>query len=116
MSGSDSGLPAGLRPYKRTPVFDENTIPAALGRRHSTKAGVWGLIRVVEGRLRYRILEPPAEMILDPAHSGIVKPMQPHQVEPLGTVRFFVEFHADAASAQSTGTGRDEIDGTLPHE
>ena len=40
-----------LAPYKRTPVFDETTLPDGLRREHRTKAGVWGIIRVLEGRL-----------------------------------------------------------------
>ena len=50
-------------PYKSTPVFDENTLPAGLRREHRTKVGVWGIIRVVEGRVRYRILDPVSETI-----------------------------------------------------
>jgi len=90
-------LPAGLTAVRRTGVFDENTIPRGLRRRHRTAAGVWGLIRVVEGRLRYRTIEPASEQILDP-HDGVaIRPGQVHEVEPLGAVRFFVEFYADPA-------------------
>ena len=96
MTGTSAALPAGLRPYQRTPIFTEDTIPAGLRRRHSTKPGVWGVIRVIEGRLRYRVLVPPAESILDPDHPGIAEPTQPHEVEPMGAVRFFIEFHARA--------------------
>lgn len=39
-------------PYRSTPVFDENTLPGGLRKEHRTKAGVWGIIRVLEGRLR----------------------------------------------------------------
>lgn len=92
----DESLPAGLRAYKRTPTFDENTMPAGLRHRHSTKENVWGLIRILEGRLRYRVLEPPSERILDPEHPGVVRPAQLHEVESLGHVRFFVEFYWDA--------------------
>lgn len=42
---------ADIRPYRSTPVFDQDTLPAALRARHDTKAGVWGLIRVIEGEL-----------------------------------------------------------------
>jgi hypothetical protein len=35
------GLPPGLTAYRRTPVFTETTLPAALRQRHRTKAGVW---------------------------------------------------------------------------
>jgi tellurite resistance-related uncharacterized protein len=80
-------------PYKCTPVFDENTLPAGLRREHRTKPGVWGIIRVLEGRLRYRVLDPASETILDPEHPGLVLPGQPHLVEPLGTVRMQVEFY-----------------------
>jgi tellurite resistance-related uncharacterized protein len=80
-------------PYKRTPVFDENTLPAGLRKEHRTKLGVWGVIRVLEGRVRYRVLDPVAETILDPENPGLVLPHQPHCVEPLGQMRMQVEFY-----------------------
>jgi tellurite resistance-related uncharacterized protein len=80
-------------PYKSTPVFDENSLPAGLRKEHRTKAGVWGVIRVLEGQLRYRILDPIAETIIDPDHPGFVLPDQPHLVEPLGAMRMRVEFY-----------------------
>jgi tellurite resistance-related uncharacterized protein len=88
-------LPPGLAAYRRTPIFTETTVPAALRRRHKTKAGVWGLITVMEGRLRLRRLEPFSETTLDPASpAAVVAPEEPHEVEPIGQVRFFVEFYA----------------------
>ncbi|HIF93393.1 MAG TPA: DUF1971 domain-containing protein [Myxococcales bacterium] len=33
-------------------------------RSHTTKRGVWGRIHVLEGSLRYRILEPTIEEII----------------------------------------------------
>jgi tellurite resistance-related uncharacterized protein len=88
------GLPDGLEAYKRTPVFDQDTLPAGLRRAHRTKPGVWALIHVIEGRLRFRVLEPFEEMELVPGKPGVVRPEQPHEVEPLGPVRMYVEFHA----------------------
>ena len=86
-------LPPDAEPYRRTPDFSESTVPAALRRRHATKAGVWGRIHVLEGSLRYRILEPPEEEhLLAVDRPGIVEPEVPHEVEPLGEVRFYVEF------------------------
>lgn len=78
-------------PYKSTPVFDENTLPSGLRREHRTKSGVWGIIRVLEGRLRYRTLDHASEMIIDPDHPGLVLPDVPHLVEPLGHMRMQVE-------------------------
>ncbi|GHH25232.1 hypothetical protein GCM10008023_38340 [Sphingomonas glacialis] len=86
-------------PYKSTPVFDENTLPAGLRKEHRTKAGVWGIIRVLEGRLRYRVLDPITETILDPDHPGLVLPDQPHFVEPLGAMRMQVDFYDRNPSA-----------------
>src|SRR5262245_57094455 len=51
-------LPAGHREYRRTATFSERDAPDALRRRHTTKAGVWALVHVVSGALRYRILDP----------------------------------------------------------
>ena len=86
-------LPPEVLPYRRTREFSERTIPAALRSRHATAAGVWGLICVVRGALRYRILEPQAgEQILSPGRPGVIEPERPHEVEPVGEVRFYVEF------------------------
>ena len=81
------------KPYKSTPVFDETTLPAGLRREHRTKTGIWGVIRVLEGRVRYRVLDPGSETILDPDHPGMILPDQPHFVEPLGTMRMRVDFY-----------------------
>ncbi len=74
-------------------MFDEHSLPAGLRREHRTKLGVWGVIRVLEGRLRYEVLDPVSETILDPAHPGLVLPNIPHRVEPLGPVRMQVDFY-----------------------
>ena len=89
-------VPPGAEPYKRTQSFTEATVPAALLQDHSTKAGVWGLIRVEEGRLRYIVTDQrrvPAERVLTAdTPPGVVEPAILHRVEPLGAVRFHVEF------------------------
>lgn len=80
-------------PYKTTPIFDENTLPAGLRKEHRTKAGVWGIIRIIHGSLRYRILDPLSETILDADQPGYVIPEQPHLVEPVGSMLMVVEFY-----------------------
>ena len=82
-----------VTPYRSTPVFDEVSLPAALRSRHNTKAGVWGMIRVIEGQLKLRYLEPVSEIILEPGRPGLVLPEQPHEVEPLGPMRMQVDFY-----------------------
>jgi tellurite resistance-related uncharacterized protein len=82
-----------VTPYRSTPVFDETTLPAALRREHRTKAGVWGVIRVIEGRLRLTLCDTGEQAILTPGCPGLVLPEQPHQVEPLGPVLLQVDFY-----------------------
>lgn len=90
-------LPKTARPYRRTQVFTESTVPAGLLKAHTTKAGAWALIHVLEGELIYRIVDPrrPAsEVVLTPqAAPGVVEPTILHEVEPATPVRFYVEFH-----------------------
>lgn len=105
-------LPAHVRPYKQSAVFDETTMPAGLRRRHCTKPGVWAVIRVIDGRLRYRVLDSGAESILDPGHPGVAQPEQLHEVEPLGRVRFFIEFHS---AREAVARGPDRLEGAGPH-
>ena len=86
-------LPPDVVAYRRTREFSESTAPRALRRHHTTKPGVWARIHVVAGALRYRILgSEPEEHILSPERVGVVEPEVPHEVEPLGEVRFYVEF------------------------
>jgi tellurite resistance-related uncharacterized protein len=81
-------------PYRSTPVFDQDTLPAALRARHNTKAGVWGVIRVLEGELLLTYLEPAeSSILLTPGHPGLVLPEQPHFVTPQGPMQMQVEFH-----------------------
>lgn len=94
-----SDLPAGLAPYKRTRIFTHETLAPALSQSHRTKADVWGVIHVLEGRLAYTTFEPCRERILEPGTATVVEPEQPHKVRPLGAVRFFIEFYRAADRA-----------------
>jgi tellurite resistance-related uncharacterized protein len=80
-------------PYRSTPVFDQDTLPAALRARHNTKAGVWGVIRVLEGELRLTYLEPESSVLLSPGTPGFVLPEQPHFVTPQGPMQMQVDFY-----------------------
>ncbi len=93
-------LPEHFVAYKRTADFTEATVPAALRKDHATKAGVWARIVVADGRLCYRVPALDRTFELTPGTVGIVLPEVPHSVEPLGAVRFHVEFlHAPPESA-----------------
>ena len=87
-------LPSNVAPYKRTPEFTEESVPAGLLNSHQTKELVWAKIVILEGRLQYTIHGPEQEVIiLDDSVYGVVEPTVLHEVKPLGNVRFYVEFH-----------------------
>jgi tellurite resistance-related uncharacterized protein len=88
----DSSAPV---PYRSTAIFDEETLPAALRREHRTKAGVWGIVRVLEGELRLSFVDPPRALLLSPGTPGLLLPEEPHFVEPVGKVRMQVEFYEE---------------------
>ncbi len=80
-------------PYRSSPVFDETTLPATLRREHRTKAGVWGVIEVIEGKVKLTRPDRADAALLEPGKPGLVLPEQPHFVEPLGPIRMQVHFY-----------------------
>lgn len=86
-------LPENVRVYKKTDVFDENSVPQGLLKDHNTRPNVWGKINVIEGKLLYTIQSNSVEEVeLTPRKFGVVEPEVKHFVKPLGQVKFFVEF------------------------
>lgn len=89
-----NALPESVAPYARTATFSTHSIPEKLRRSHRTKAGTWAKIVILEGKLRYRILEPDIrEFELSPDHPGVIEPEVLHEVEAVGDMRFYVEFY-----------------------
>lgn len=91
--------PSTLVSYKRTDVFTQDTIPEGLTSTHSTKEGVWALIRILEGELQFQV-EGEAPEVLSRSNPGLVEPAVPHHVAAVGPVRFYVEFFRDASSTE----------------
>jgi tellurite resistance-related uncharacterized protein len=86
--------PEGLQLLRTTPEFNEANFPEGIRKDHSTKTGVWGRIIIAEGRMRYVCQAPVArEFELDSETPGIIPPELLHHVEPLGTLRFCIEFY-----------------------
>ena len=85
-------LPSGLKPYRRTETFTANTVPAGLLRDHKTKAGVWGVIHITRGSVRYRISTTGDTFKLTPETCGIVEPEVLHSVTLTEDAEFYVEF------------------------
>jgi tellurite methyltransferase len=93
-------LPPGLTCYKRTALFTRETVPAGLLAEHKTKMGVWGLLRVTGGRVRYCIDHPRSSVDVAEGDAAVIEPQVLHHVELLDPdSSFLVEFyraeHAD---------------------
>ena len=85
--------PDGLVAYRRTPEFDETTIPSGLRAEHATKRGAWARVHVLSGALQYHVGAPIHRSLrIDSTSSAVIVPEVPHRVAPEGPVRFFIEF------------------------
>ncbi len=75
-------------------MFISTTIPSELTKRHTTKEGTWGVIRVSAGQLEYTVLEPRRSVqVLDEDNYGVIEPTMLHQIKTLSEdVDFVVEF------------------------
>jgi tellurite methyltransferase len=94
-------IPDDFEAYRKTIEFNEHTIPESLRKKHSTKPGVWGKIHVIEGKLNYRVGTLDASFQLSPDAAGVVIPEIGHHVEPIGPVRFFIEFYKRRANGST---------------
>lgn len=89
------GLPEGLVCYRRTDTFTRDTIPKALLSTHTVKSGVWGVLRVERGRVRYcGDDEAGISCIVSQGDRAVIPPLLPHHVELLDADSAFqIEFY-----------------------
>jgi hemoglobin len=89
-----SNLPDGVEHYSSTKVFTDETVPVALTSTHETKAGSWGLLKVLEGRLTFTLVAvPDSPVTLEGGQSLVIEPATPHFVTPQGPAQFQVDFY-----------------------
>jgi len=88
-------LPESVKVYKRTPVFNQDSIPKGLLSEHSTKPGAWGLLTIESGQLTYFVTEPgyEEEVTLTPNNPGVIEPSTNHHIQADGPVSFFIQFY-----------------------
>jgi len=86
-------------PYAKSSVFDELTLPDALRNDHRTKAGSWGLLRVLEGQVRLVFVDPPSEHHVTPYRPAIIPPQATHHVVTMGPMTMQVEFYRECPIA-----------------
>jgi tellurite methyltransferase len=89
-------LPDAIRPVRSSPEWDEHTLPPGLRRAHQLAAGTWGRIVIHQGTLRFSMdCEPALSVELGPdSPPQAIPPGVPHEVQPLGHVRFSIDFLA----------------------
>jgi tellurite resistance-related uncharacterized protein len=89
-----ASLPHGVEHYSSTKMFTDQTVPVALTSTHETKAGSWGLLKVLEGRLTFTLVAvPDSPVTLEGGQNLVIEPETPHFVTPQGPARFQVEFY-----------------------
>lgn len=97
MSSIPKTIPPGLAAYGRSPDFTPETLPAKLQAAHSTKAGTWGLLHVLEGKILYRLEPPHSDQQLTAAgETVVIEPGVLHRVAFVEPGRFYVEFYRAA--------------------
>lgn len=106
-------LPPTAQPVRISPVWTEQTMPAALRRSHRLAEGTWGLLVVHEGLLRCAIAtQPGIDVVLTPAATQALPPQVDHEVAPEGVVRFSIQFLAvDRSGRLNSGGGSTEEGG-----
>ena len=96
MSTIPKELPAGFEAYGRSTDFTPDNLPARLQAAHSTKAGTWGLLHVLEGKI-YQLEAPfEGEQLAAAGEKIVIESEVPHRVKFIERGRFFVEFYRSA--------------------
>ncbi len=96
-------IPAGFEAYGRSPEFTPETLPARLQSAHSTKAGTWGLLHVLEGEVLFQ-LEPPyrGERRARAGETIVIEAEVPHHVVFTDAGRIYIEFYRKAESGAAS--------------
>jgi tellurite resistance-related uncharacterized protein len=89
-------FPEAVRYVRSSSEWDETSLPPGLRRDHQLGAGTWGRIVVRQGTLRFSVNGEPARSAdLTPGSPAqAIPPQVRHSVQPLGRVRFHIDFYA----------------------
>jgi len=93
-------IPPSSRPGRQTPVFDRDTVPAALLGAHKTNG--WAELVVLEGRVEFHEEQTKWHTTATPGRRVVIVPKQLHHIEPGPTARFYVQFHDLPHTANKT--------------
>ncbi|MEM1206926.1 MAG: DUF1971 domain-containing protein [Acidobacteriota bacterium] len=92
-------LPDGLTPKGKTPVFDQDTLPAALCREHALGPKRWGQLHILEGSVTFVDLLQGTEEELAAPQVIVIEPESPHRLALRGgNLRCRIEFFEERAT------------------
>ncbi|CAH1696141.1 conserved hypothetical protein [Hyphomicrobiales bacterium] len=90
-------IPVGFEAYGRSPDFTSETLPARLQSAHSTKAGTWGLLHVLEGEVLFQLEAPyRGERRARAGETIVIEAEIPHHVTFTEAGRIYIEFYRKA--------------------
>lgn len=86
-------LPEGLDKLRSTPSWDADTMPPGLRKEHRLAAGIWAVLVVEEGQVRFRSRELTAcaDVTVAAGSAQAVPPEAPHTVELAPGTRFHLD-------------------------
>lgn len=86
-------LPDGLHLLRKSPVWDNETAPSAMGNSHHLAEGTWGVITVEDGEMRFLTDgEVVMNKVVDESSSQAIPPGLDHRVEFEDPVRFSIDY------------------------
>ena len=90
---SEIKLPPDVTRYKQTKTFDATTVPKGLLKDHSTKAGVWGHLKVHAGTVTYTDVKSAERRDIPAGSDQVIEPEALHFIKPSEDAEFHVEFY-----------------------
>jgi tellurite resistance-related uncharacterized protein len=86
-------LPEGLHVVRTSATWTEATLPAALQRHHRLAAGVWALLRVEQGSVRFVArTRPQIDVVVAAGGEQPIPPEVDHHLVLLGPMAVHLEF------------------------
>ena len=82
-----------MRPFRTSPEFTHENMPAVLLREHRLGQGTWGIIRVHKGEILYFDDDTSAGLSQSAGTVAVVRPDMPHRLEIVGPVSLTLEFY-----------------------
>ena len=86
-------LPVGLRVADSTPEWDERTMPSCLLHSPGLASGMWALVVVRDGQLRFgAATEPRIDVAVGPDRVQAIPPDVAYELSQLGPVHFSLDY------------------------